>query len=387
MTGSPTDGLMQFEGFQGLGWQGLACSTVITVLAMFALLPLARRLGLVDHPTDRKNHDEVTPAIGGVAMFIGILVAVWLTRAPGAATISYLAAGLMLIVTGWLDDRHDLRWWLRIAVQVSAALVIIHWGGVRIEYIGPVFGAGAASLGALSVPLTILATVGLINALNMIDGVDGLAGSLVLTTLLMVLAAAGYSGNGMLAERSLVLVGALVGFLLFNFRFPWRRRAHAFMGNSGSALLGLTVAWCCFRLTQNEGHPVSPVLALWLAPVPVFDCLVLIVRRLKAGRSPFSADHDHIHHIMRDAGFGPCSTAIGLSIFTLSCGLVIGQCLRWNLPEPWLLSAYGILLAMWFALTASRDRAVRFFRAARFWSRFMPAAAVHADPEAARNRA
>src|SRR5690606_33271 len=117
--------------------------------------------------------------------------------------------------------------------------------------------------------------------------------------------------------------GAVLGFLLFNFCFPGRARAHAFMGNSGSALLGLVVAWSCFRLTQNEGHPVSPVLALWLAPVPVIDCLVLIVRRLMAGRSPFSADHDHIHHIMRDAGFSPLSTALGLATFTGLCGLVI----------------------------------------------------------------
>jgi UDP-GlcNAc:undecaprenyl-phosphate GlcNAc-1-phosphate transferase len=208
----------------------------------------------------------------------------------------------------------------------------------------------------------------------------------MLTALIMVLVAAGYSGNDMLAERTMVLVGALIGFLLFNFRFPGRRRALAFMGNSGSALLGLVVAWACFRLTQNEGHPVSPVLALWLAPVPVVDCLVLIVRRLMAGRSPFSADHDHIHHILRDAGFGPMSTALGLAVFTGLCGLVIGQCLRWNVAEPLLLAAYGVLLLFWFGLTTKRARAVAFFRVARFWGRFLPPP-VQASPETLRNQA
>ncbi len=361
---------MHFEGFDTLTWQGFAWSLGVTVLAMLALFPMAHRLGLVDHPVGRKDHAQSTPATGGVAMYIGILITVSITTPPSAAVGSLLVAGALLVGTGWLDERHDLRWYWRILIQMVAALILIYGGGVRIEQIGPVFGAGAASLGALSVPLTVIATVGLINALNMIDGVDGLAGTLMLAAMVMVLAAAGYSGNAMLAERATVLIGAIVGFLLFNFRFPGRRRAHAFMGNSGSALLGLVVAWSCFRLTQNEGHPVTPVLALWLAPVPVIDCLTLIVRRLMAGRSPFSADHDHIHHIMRDAGFSPLSTALGLATFTGLCGLVIGQCLRWNVSEPLLLSSYGVLLALWFALTANRARAVAFFRVARFWARW-----------------
>lgn len=366
---------MRFDGFEGAWWWGLLAAMGVTVLAMGVLLPFAARLGLVDRPTDRKNHGHETPAIGGVAMLIGIVVVLlgfteW-TRAASA----FVVAAVLLVATGWLDDRFDLRWWLRIGVQVAVALILIYGGGVRIEHLGPVFGIGDTPLGTLSVPITVFATVGLINAMNMIDGVDGLAGTLVLATLVMVVAAAAYSGNVPLVKRSLVMAGAVIGFLAFNFRFPWRARAHAFMGNSGAALLGLVVAWTCFRLTQNEGHPVSPVLALWLAPVPVMDCLVLIVRRLRQGRSPFSADHDHVHHIMRDAGFGPAGTAIGLSVFTLLAGLLMGQCMRWNLPEPLLMAAYLAAMAFWFLLTAKRARAVAFFRAGRFWARAQPSAA------------
>ncbi len=366
---------MRFDGFDGAWWWGLLAAAGLTAFAMLLLFPVAARLGLVDHPTDRKNHAWVTPATGGVAMLFGIVVTMMTVVESTSAATAFVVAAVMLVVTGWLDDRYDLRWWLRIGVQVAAALILIYGGGVRIEHLGPVLGIGDTPLGALSVPITIFATVGLINAMNMIDGVDGLAGTLVLATLLMVVAAAAYSGNVVLVKRSLVMVGAVAGFLAFNFRFPWRARAHAFMGNSGSALLGLVIAWTCFRLTQNEGHPVSPVLALWLAPVPVIDCLVLIVRRKRAGRSPFSADHDHVHHIMRDAGFSPAGTAIGLSVFTLLAGLVIGQCMRWNLPEPLLMAAYLVALALWFLLTAKRARAVAFFRAARFWERRQDAAA------------
>lgn len=363
---------MDFDRIGSIDWLSFVVAAGITMAVMLALHPFASQLGLVDVPTERKDHGRTTPTTGGLAMMLGITIAAWYVGGTTRVMGSYLVASWLLIVTGWLDDRHDLRWYTRIGIQIGVALILIYGGGVRIEHLGPVFGFPLAALGALSVPFTILATVGLINAINMIDGVDGLAGTLVLATLLMVVAAAIYSGNDLLVQRTLLAIGAIAAFLMFNFRFPWRTHAHAFMGNAGSAVLGLTIAWCCFRLSQNPGHPVSPVLALWLAPVPVIDCLVLIVRRLKLGRSPFSADHDHVHHLMRDAGFGPLTTALGLAVFTLLCGLVVGQCLRWDLPEPLLLGGYIAMAAAWYALTARRERAVAFFRAARFWARLAP---------------
>lgn len=115
---------------------------------------------------------------------------------------------------------------------------MVYGGGVRIERIGLVFGIGSTGLGALSVPFTVFATVGIINALNMIDGVDGLAGAISLAGLSMLAAAASYSGNLELAERLVIFIGAVLGFLLMNMRFPWQPRARVFMGNAGSAFLG-----------------------------------------------------------------------------------------------------------------------------------------------------
>src|SRR5690606_34881820 len=212
---------------------------------------------------------------------------------------------------------------------------------------------------------TVIATVGLINAINLVDGVDGLAGTLVLAALLMLTAAALYAGNGELAGETLILAGAVVGFLAWNFRFPGRSRAAAFMGNSGSALLGLAVAWVCFRLTQNPGHPVSPVLALWLLPVPVMDCLVLIVRRLREGRSPFSAGRDHIHHCMRGAGFGPMRVCAVLGGFSFVTGLAAGQAMRLDIPNVLILASFLGLCVGWYALSVRRERAVALFAALR----------------------
>ena len=101
---------------------------------------------------------------------------------------------------------------------------------------------------------------------------------------------------------------------------------------------------------------------LWLLPIPVMDCLVLIVRRLQEGRSPFSAGRDHIHHCMLDAGFGPTRAAVWLTVFSLCCGLVVGQAMRMDVPHPVLLLAFLLLCAGWYALTRKPERAVAFFR-------------------------
>lgn len=347
--------------------QGMLIAAAAAWLMVWLLKPVAVRLDLLDHPKGvRKFHQAPTPVTGGLAMTLAVLlggVAVVTIMTPA---ISALVLGMtLLLAVGMLDDLRDLRWWWRILAQVAAALGLVYLGGVRVEQLGGVFGLPELALGGLSVPLTVIATVGLINAINLIDGLDGLAGSLVLAAFLMLSAAALYAGNAGLAGETLVLAGAVAGFLVWNFRIPGRGRAQAFMGNSGSALLGLAVAWVCFRLTQNPGHPVSPVLALWILPVPVIDCLVLIARRVRDGRSPFSAGCDHVHHCMREAGWGPMGIAVVLTGFTLLCGLLAGQAMRLDVPNVLILAAWVALGAGWYWLSARHGRAVAVFAGLR----------------------
>lgn len=140
-------GDMAFEGFNDIVWLSAVIAFVATIAIMLLLFPFCHALALVDHPQGRKDHEADTATTGGVAMYLGIAIASLLTLQIGAPLWSFLGAGLLLIVTGWLDDRYDLRWWWRIAIQVGAALILVYGGGVRIEQIGPVFGAGAESLG------------------------------------------------------------------------------------------------------------------------------------------------------------------------------------------------------------------------------------------------
>jgi len=104
------------------------------------------------------------------------------------------------------------------------------------------------------------------------------------------------------------------------------------------------------------------VLALWLIPVPVMDTLVLMLRRMLLGQSPFHADRNHIHHLMMEGGFGPTQTAVALSLFSALCGLLAGQAMRMDVPHPLILVAFFVLCAAWFWLTGQRQRATRFFR-------------------------
>jgi UDP-GlcNAc:undecaprenyl-phosphate GlcNAc-1-phosphate transferase len=285
---------------------------------------------------------------------------------PSPAFHAFLAAALLLLIVGVVDDAIDVPWPWRVLAQIAAALIMIYGGGIRVEYVGQVFGATPLDLGPWSVPFTVLATVGVINAINMFDGVDGLAGSLCLAALAMLTMAAWYSGNGPLVQYVLPILAVVAVFLGFNMRLPWQRRARIFMGNSGSAFLGLTMAWVAFSLTQNAAHPVSPVLAPWLFAAPLVDCIVLTIRRMKLGRSPFQADRDHIHHLLLEAGFTPAQIALGLTALSCVLGLFAALVLRTNAgTEMHLVAGFAGLIVGYYWLTARRARAVRAFRRLR----------------------
>ncbi len=345
-------------------WGGVAFGLTAVIVRLSD--PLARRVGLVDHPVGRKDHEVATPATGGAAMLLAILTCGALAfDSPGQASLGFALSATMLVVTGMLDDRYDLSWWVRILVQISAALVLIYWGDARIENLGRMFGVQIDSIGIWSVPFTVFAVVGAINAVNMADGIDGLAGLLVLCCLALFEIEAIHVGNAMLAEQVPILIGAVGGFLLLNMRWPWRGRARVFMGNSGSAMLGLVVACCVIRLTQHPQQHMYPVLALWLLPVPLIDCLALMLHRLRSRRSPFHPDHNHVHHLMRDAGFSPAFSALWLAAFSILCWLAVHLALRAGVPPVLPFCAFVCLCFAWYWLTARRTRAVGMFCALR----------------------
>lgn len=336
-------------------------SAFLTAGLVWMLRPLASRHGLVDRPSGRKNHASPTPIIGGLAIALAVIMSLFLVEESTKSIVAYAMATVLLMTVGFLDDAYDLRWYWRMPAHVVAGLIMIYWGGVQVESIGLLFTSTPIILGAWSVPFTLLAIVGLINAINMTDGADGVAGSLCLSALLMFGAAALYTGNEPLFSWVTPLVSAIIVFLFFNMRFPWQRSARIFLGNAGSAFLGFTMGWIVFRVTQDVGHPVPPVLAPWFLAVPLVDCLVLIARRVRMGRSPFHADRGHIHHLMLDAGFSPNQVALTLSIFSIGLGVGAALLLRsgWA-SEGQLVLAFVVVAMVHYWLTARRSRALSY---------------------------
>lgn len=361
-----------------------AVGAITGLLALVVLLPLAWRWQWLDHPVGgRKDHHAPTPIIGGLAIALGMLVAALVSGTDGGDLRALYAlgiAGTLMLVVGFLDDLHDLHWTRRIGAQFVAALLLIYGGGLSANHFGVLFGHPVTSLGWASVPFTVFMVVALINALNMIDGVDGLCGGVVLAGLAMFAAAAIYAGDPALATVLLGTCGAVAAFLWFNLRRPGQPRARVFLGNGGSALLGLVIAWASLRLSQNPAHPVTATLLPWLLVPPVVDALALVIRRVAHGRSPFAGDRNHLHHFMLDAGFSPTQIVVACSAASLGLGGAAALALQYDVVNHTvLLVGYVLLSVGYFALTYRRERAVAVFRAMHG----ARSAAGHADDDPA----
>lgn len=298
-------------------------------IAMPLLIRQAPRLGLVDQPGGRKSHEAATPVVGGLALVVSLLpLAAWVWRGQ-LDILMFFPGAFLLLAISLADDLLDLDRRVRILTHAGIALIPVSQGLI-IDSFGSIFGGEPVTLAWLAVPVTLFAVVSAINAMNMVDGVDGLLGMLSLIPLLFCawLAVRG----GLMPESALAisLSASLLVFLLFNFRFPWVARAHVFMGDQGSTVLGFALAWLLISLARAGAMP--PVLALYLLAVPLMDMAGVILRRLLGGRSPYMPGRDHLHHILIEAGFSVRSTALLLSAgatLLASCGM-----LMWRLGVP-----------------------------------------------------
>ncbi len=284
------------------------------LLTALLVTPLIRRIavrhGLADAPGLRKLHQTAVPDVGGAAFVMAMLVglAAFLAMAPEPAALFLVRVdqGLAVVVAvvvmfgvGFLDDLRGLRVRHKLAAQILVGIGLCA-AGVRLEQLS-IAGSVNLEFGWLSWPLTVFWLVGLTNALNLIDGIDGLAASLGVVGC-AVLAWLGIdTGQLLLAGMSLAMLGALLGFLVFNFH-----PAKIFMGDGGSLALGMFLAsGAVLSLAAKPSHSYPwfalPCLAMG---IPILDATYCIVRRILDRRSPFAPDRGHIHHRMLDLGLG-----------------------------------------------------------------------------------
>jgi undecaprenyl-phosphate alpha-N-acetylglucosaminyl 1-phosphatetransferase len=271
-------------------------------ILILVLTPFAYRLRLVDRPDHRKLHNLPVPMVGGVAIYL-VLLASFLLVTPPAKVAWFMFALTLLVAVGLLDDALSLGIKTRIAAQVLSTVTMMAGADLWIQDIGLGF-AWDSALGILGMGLTLFAVVGLTNGFNMVDGIDGLAsGHLMVGIACLVGAQVWVAGFVHQPGWLSLLFAAVFAFWLVNMSLtPFKR---VFLGDSGSLLLGFTMAWLLIYYTQEPIGLIEPVAALWCVTLPVFDTLVVIARRLMNGRSPFSSDRNHLHHLLVDQGVRP----------------------------------------------------------------------------------
>ncbi|OGT01360.1 MAG: hypothetical protein A2143_08760 [Gallionellales bacterium RBG_16_57_15] len=289
-------------------------SMLVCAILIVLLRSVARRMDIVDRPGGRKQHAHPTPTIGGLAMFIAILTALLTGDALHGDVAILLGCAAVLVMLGILDDKHGLSVSLRMMIQVFLVSVVIVGAGGTVTHLGAMFGSDI-SLGMFAIPFSVLSFVGGINAINMIDGADGMAGKMALITTLGVATIFSFAGAVELLPLTWAMLGALVGFLLLNSRL-FVNRAWVFMGDAGSMFLGLVLGWFMAQVTRGVVS-AEPALVLWLFGIPLIDTLVVMSRRMKRRQSPFAADRTHIHHVLEHAGLSVRRTVLVLSLVQL----------------------------------------------------------------------
>ena len=330
-------------------------------LVALVLTPVARALalatGALDHPGPRRVHAEPTPRFGGLALAAAVLGVAWLARVlPGPAReldprplLGLTCASLPILLLGVLDDLRGVGPWAKIAVQACAALTLTVFG-YGVPLLTNPFGEPWTT-GVWSLPLTVLWVVVLTNAVNLIDGLDGLAAGVVAIACAALWATARSHGDFYAMFIAALLLGACGGFLWWN-----RPPARVFMGDTGSQFLGLTLSALSLLENRKGTAALTLLLPIVALGVPIADSTLAFVRRLVRGQHVFRGDAGHIHHRLLDAGLSPrAALAVlwGLSaLFGGAAVLLEFLPHRYALP---VMTALGVVL--FTVLLAARHRA------------------------------
>jgi UDP-GlcNAc:undecaprenyl-phosphate GlcNAc-1-phosphate transferase len=351
---------VSFEAPKSMFVVAALLASLVTAVFMFVLRPVAEAVGLIDVPGGRKRHGVPVPMIGGICMSVGLGFGAALV--PHSAFWDPVLFGVyILTVVGVVDDRFDLPPNVRLVAQACAALLVVFASGVAIKSLGaPLF--FELNIGPFAIPFTILFILTLINAFNIIDGIDGLAGGLAL----LALAALAVIGVGTeIFPLTLVLLGVVSSFLVFNLPFRFNRGMRTFMGDAGSTFLGLSIAAVGIWLSQGDAPHMSPVVGLWLVAVPVFDFFSTIVRRAADGRSPFAPDHEHLHHVLPEHGLSRVGTlTLMLSVAAICASIGIAGDV-FVVPDGVLLVGWLAGGALYYRMLRKPGAVVRLIEAAR----------------------
>ena len=330
----------------------LAFGLCIGLIAL--LIHPAQTWGWVDHPTARKHHPTPVPLVGGIAMCVAYSLSLLMLPVRPDDHQALLIAMTLLTLIGLYDDLRATRPALRFLFQGGAVLMMALNSGITLDNLGNLFGLGDVLLPkGIALLFTLFCVVGVINAFNMSDGLDGLAGGLALIAaggliVLLNMASLSHSGDH---HALLALVVVIVGFLCFNLRHPWRARASVFMGDAGSTMLGFVLAWFLVDLSQGQKAVMTPITAVWLLALPLMDTVAVMIRRIRLDQNPFAADRRHLHHLLLNCGLPDGRATALLLIVALMIG-AMGVGAHWlGVPEYLQFYAFLVLFGLYYGLT------------------------------------
>ncbi len=304
-------------------WNDIIMAGLALVLSL-VLVPfvakLAVKLGAVDKPNARKVHTKLMPRMGGLAIYISFFVVLFLSHDMTQQHIGLFAGGTVLVLVGIIDDIKDIPAKVKLVGQIVAACIVVA-SGVRVEFMTNFILGGMFPLYYFSVPFTVIWIVAIINAVNLIDGLDGLAAgtSIIAAT---TMAISGYAtGQGEMASMALILIGASLGFLKHNFH-----PAKIFMGDTGSMFLGYNLAVLAVMGFTKSFTLLSLVTPILVLAIPILDTLFAIIRRKMNNKPIFKPDKNHLHHCLLNYGFSHRDTVLviyAVSAVLALCGLIM----------------------------------------------------------------
>ncbi|MGQ0526896.1 MAG: MraY family glycosyltransferase [Alphaproteobacteria bacterium] len=322
-------------------------SPLLALLTVLILIPpacvLALKAGYVDEPGGRKQHAVPVPPVGGIIIFPVFIVASLFAGFDDALHLYFYIALAMIVSIGAIDDRIHVPAWIKFFIQIAAAGLLVWAGPGHIDQLDNIFGLGDLGLSYMSVPFSMAAIVLLINAMNLMDGLDGLAAGMGVIIVFWLIVAATAAGEPQAAQSVAILAAVLTGFLFYNMRNPWRRRAVVFLGDAGSLGLGLCIACFCIDLAQEPAAVLKPISVAWILALPIIDVCAQFYRRVREGRHPFDPDRGHFHHHPIHAGFSVRQTVGLIFMLMLIFGAIGVLGYRFGVPQ-WLLTTGWIVL-------------------------------------------
>jgi len=300
-----------------LGLMGVS-SLMLTMLLMPVAMRLARAVNAIDLPDERKVHTDEIPSLGGFAFAIAFAISCLLFLQIDTLFIALLSGLLIITLIGLADDIWHIRPVLKFAGEIAGSLIFILYGGTELTSFGDLIGIGSLETGIFAVPITVFCMVGVMNALNFSDGLDGLAGGVSTIACLFLIYFSLLSGHWFNLALSVSIFGCLIGFLYFN-SYP----AKIFMGDTGSLVLGYILSAICVLSQKLDGDvSIAPVSMALILALPIADTLWVMTNRVLKGESPFLADNTHLHHKLLTLNLSHPGVVAVLYVCMFVCGFL-----------------------------------------------------------------